>query len=123
MTDFPLAEELGLRFTEREVPLTPPDVAAFARTDPTLSGEQQAGHDDRAAILDLVAAELLAAHARVVRPDDPERAPAPVFVNLPATPIPARFPTVLPAAIPMPTARQRTPRNRWTHPHVVTSSS
>lgn len=89
MTDSPLADELGLRFTEREVPLSPPDVAAFSGVDRALLREQLAQHDDHAPLADLIGAGLLASHTRIVLDSDSALASAPVFVTLRSAPIPA----------------------------------
>lgn len=80
---------LGLRFTQAGSSLAPPDVAAFARVDPGLLREQEADHDDRSPLADLVAAGIVATRLRMIVDDEPAALRGPVFVTLRSTPIPA----------------------------------
>jgi len=78
---------LGLRFSDGETSLSPPDIAAFVGLDRRLLDEQRADHDDRSPLADLVAAGLAASCLRVLV--EAPHAGSPVFVTLRGTPIPA----------------------------------
>lgn len=80
---------LNLRFTQGETSGAPPELAAFTAVDRGLLGEQDADHDDRTPLADLVAAGIVNRHLRMVVDDEPAALRGPVFVTLRATPIPA----------------------------------
>lgn len=82
-------DALGLRFTQAGSSLAPPDVAAFAAVDSVLLHEQEADHDDRSPLADLVAAGIVATRLRMIVDDEPAALHGPVFVTLRGTPIPA----------------------------------
>jgi hypothetical protein len=79
---------LHLRFRAAETDAAPPELASFTAVDRSLLGEQDADHDDRTALADLVAAGLVNRHVRLIVDDLPGLG-GPVFVTLRATPIPA----------------------------------
>jgi hypothetical protein len=81
-------DSLGLRFTQAGSSLAPPDVAAFAAVDSVLLHEQEADHDDRSPLADLVAAGIVATRIRMIVDDEPAALRGPVFVTLRSTPIP-----------------------------------
>lgn len=79
MSHAPIVEALTLRFTEREVSLVPPDIAAF-------SGAPRAEHEEGSPLAELVAAGVLAARVQVFF--EAGDGPAPVFVTARGAPIP-----------------------------------
>ena len=91
---------LNLRFTAGETSALPPELAAFTAVDRALLGEQDADHDDRTPLADLVAAGIVNRHLRMVVDDEPAALRGPVFVTLRATPIPAPVPELSEADAP-----------------------
>lgn len=81
-------DSLVLRFTEAETSAAAPELAAFAGAGRSLLGEQDADHDDRTPLADLLAAGIVNRHLRMVVDDEPAALRGPVFVTLRATPIP-----------------------------------
>ena len=63
---------LNLRFTQGETSGAPPELAAFTAVDRGLLGEQDADHDDRTPLADLVAAGIVNRHLRMVVDDEPD---------------------------------------------------
>lgn len=91
-------DSLVLRFTEGETSAAPPELAAFAGSGRSLLGEQDADHDDRTPLADLLAAGIVNRHLRMVVDDEPAALRGPVFVTLRTTPIPAiETPATMPA--------------------------
>jgi hypothetical protein len=82
-------DSLNLRFRAAETDAAPPELASFVAVDRSLLGEQEADHDDRTPLADLVAAGIVHQHVRLVVDDEPGVLGGPVFVTLRATPIPA----------------------------------
>ncbi len=82
MTHAPIVEALPLRFTEREVSILPPDIAAFA------GRPRPADHDEGSPLAGLVAAGTLASRVSVYFEAVDGPAPAPVFVTARAAKIP-----------------------------------
>ncbi len=80
---------LNLRFRAAETDAAPPELASFFTVDWSLLGEQDADHDDRTALADLVAAGIVHQHVRLIVDDEPAVRGGAVFVTLRATPIPA----------------------------------
>ena len=83
MTHAAIFEALPLRFTEREVSILPPDIAAFA------GRPRPADHDEGSPLAGLVAAGALASRVSVYFEAVDGPASAPVFVTARAAPIPA----------------------------------
>lgn len=95
----PPADDLELRFTERDPEVAPPDLRAFGRAAPALAREQAAGHDDVGALGDLVAARRIATSIVAHAPDPGALSShPPLFLTGACPPIPlieeAREPSV-----------------------------
>ncbi len=80
---------LNLRFRAAETDGAAPELASFFAVDRSLLAEQDADHDDRTALADLLAAGIVHQHVRLIVDDEPGVLGGPVFVTLRATPIPA----------------------------------